>query len=307
MAEIDFSDLIPAKSGGGTSAPAEISFDDLIPKKADGSSDLGFDDLIPKKSGTLASISNALSAAYGRAADAIAPVSPVASLAARGAQGAAQGAPVTVPMGMEAAKGVPVAGAYVPQIPEMTALEQEHPSYATAAKIEGGILGTLPMIGAAPEAFGASAGQGLLARTLLAGGSNAGLSAADTAARGGNADVIKNNAMLSALIGGGFPLAGAAARGAAAYGAPIVRNTISHENAFLPGMGWGTESAIAYLTHGTSEIPANLFRLGRGVYRGVKEANQAGAIAGPSQTALFGGALARQELADALVRQGQQR
>ena len=51
-------------------------------------------------------------------------------------------------------KGVPVAGAYVPQLPDMTKLEQERPISPRAHKPQAHCGGTAPLMMAAPAAMG---------------------------------------------------------------------------------------------------------------------------------------------------------
>ncbi|MBY0298930.1 MAG: hypothetical protein K2X71_23340 [Methylobacterium sp.] len=80
----------------------------------------------------------------------------------------------------------------------------ENPKASMAGEIGGGIAGTLPLVAAAPAAFGAGAG-GLGVRTLASTVSGAALGAADSAVRSdGNLEDVK----LGAALGGGFGLAG---------------------------------------------------------------------------------------------------
>lgn len=109
----------------------------------------------------------------------------------------------------EAAKGVPVYGSMVPQTPAMTQFEQNNPDTARGMQAEGAILATLPLTAAAPGAFGVGAGQSLAARVGAGALSNAALSGADTAVRGGSAEDIAGSAGIGAGIGGGVPVVGA--------------------------------------------------------------------------------------------------
>lgn len=80
----------------------------------------------------------------------------------------------------------------------------EHPIAAGAGEIGGGIVGTLPLMAAAPAAFGIS-GAALPARMLASGASGAGLGGADAAVRsGGDVGAIE----MGAAIGGGLGAAG---------------------------------------------------------------------------------------------------
>lgn len=80
------------------------------------------------------------------------------------------------------AKGVPVAGAYVPQTPDMTEFEEKDPMGASIAKGLGGVAATIPIALAAPELMGV--GGAMWARAPTAFASQAGLSYADALARG---------------------------------------------------------------------------------------------------------------------------
>ena len=57
----------------------------------------------------------------------------------------------------EAAKGVPVAGAFVPDSADTKQLEAEHPGLATATRGVGSALALAPLMAAAPAAFGKTA------------------------------------------------------------------------------------------------------------------------------------------------------
>jgi len=100
----------------------------------------------------------------------------------------------------EMVKGVPVAGAYAPQTPDMTQLEQEHPDYAKGARAAGALWGTAPLMMAAPAAMGLEGG--LAARTLAGSGSSGLLQGADTYARTGDVDQALHDARRAATIAG---------------------------------------------------------------------------------------------------------
>lgn len=84
----------------------------------------------------------------------------------------------------------------------------EHPFASGAGEILGGVLGTAPLVAAAPAAFGAS-GAALPARMIASAGSGAALGVADAAVRSdGDADAIKFAAGLGAGLGAAGPAAG---------------------------------------------------------------------------------------------------
>lgn len=79
------------------------------------------------------------------------------------------------------------------------------PGTSTAAGVGGAVLGTLPMVLAAPGAFGAGAG-GLLARSGASALSGSALGGADAAVRsGGDADAIKSGALWGFGLGAAGP------------------------------------------------------------------------------------------------------
>lgn len=122
------------------------------------------------------------------------------------------------------------------------AAQEDHPNLATAGQITGAVaplvaiggtslgaqaLGLERIGGALPQA--AAFGQKLASlgsRALASATSNAGISAADTAARGGSGSDVVNNATVSGLIGGAVPIVGsgigAALSSAADRVAPVV-------------------------------------------------------------------------------------
>lgn len=96
--------------------------------------------------------------------------------------------------------------------------QEEHPYVTTAGNVTGTVGGTIPMVLAAPAAFGTGAAS-LGLRMLVSGLSGLTLSAADTAVRsGGNLDEVKQGAGWGAALGvlgpAIGPLAGKTARAA---------------------------------------------------------------------------------------------
>jgi len=102
----------------------------------------------------------------------------------------------------EMVKGVPIAGAYAPQTPDMTQLEQEHPDYARGARAAGALWGTAPLMMAAPEVFGADAALPLLDRTASGIASSTALQGADTYARTGDVKQAAQDARTAGTIAG---------------------------------------------------------------------------------------------------------
>ncbi|MEE7456439.1 hypothetical protein MPAR168_15445 [Methylorubrum populi] len=94
----------------------------------------------------------------------------------------------------------------VQQFGERTA--KESPTATTLSELAGGVAGTLPLVAAAPAAFGAGAGS-LGARSLASLASGAVLGGADTAARtGGDLEAAKRGAGMGAAFGFASPAAG---------------------------------------------------------------------------------------------------
>ncbi|MCJ2127346.1 hypothetical protein [Methylobacterium sp. E-045] len=84
----------------------------------------------------------------------------------------------------------------------------EHPWANTAGEIAGGVAGTIPLVMAAPAAFGAGAG-GLAVRTGASLLSGAALGGADSAVRsGGNVDAIRDGTLIGGGLGAAGPVAG---------------------------------------------------------------------------------------------------
>ena len=104
----------------------------------------------------------------------------------------------------EFASGVPLAGAAMPHTEEMKRVEKEHPWGATAARMAGTAVAMAPLMEAAPGAFGVRAGQSFLPALGASAATNASLSAADTALRGGNQDDVINSALWGGGLGAGL-------------------------------------------------------------------------------------------------------
>ncbi|MGU3493365.1 hypothetical protein ACLBXM_04915 [Xanthobacteraceae bacterium A53D] len=91
------------------------------------------------------------------------------------------------------------------------AFDQQNPWISGAAQLVGGVAGTIPMVMAAPAAFGAGAG-GLAARTGASLLSGAGVGAADSAVRsGGDGLEAVKGGVVGGIFGASAPLAGRAA------------------------------------------------------------------------------------------------
>jgi hypothetical protein len=95
------------------------------------------------------------------------------------------------------------------QATEMAEFAAQHPEIATATSVAGSITGSLPMVMAAPALFGASATAPLWANALAGGASNAVVSAADAAARGGSPGDIGRAGVRGGVLGAAAPVVGA--------------------------------------------------------------------------------------------------
>jgi hypothetical protein len=100
------------------------------------------------------------------------------------------------------------AGERALQEQQMKTFETQHPIASTAANVAGGVLGTAPLIAAAPAAFGMGTGLGAIPNALIAGTTNAGLGALDTGVRGGSASDVERSAAIGAAGGAGGALLG---------------------------------------------------------------------------------------------------
>ncbi|MBN4095652.1 hypothetical protein [Methylobacterium sp. OT2] len=197
MADIDFSDLIPAKpqqpQQPQTAQAPQIDFSDLVPAgKARAAVDFG--DLVPEKRQA-----GDASAAIGR--------------------GLVDGVPVVGPYLLgglnRVAAGVRALKNDSRYSDELKAVEDfgqqtaaEHPIATGAGEVAGGVLGTAPLVIAAPAVFGAS-GAALPARMVASGVSGGILGGADSAVRsGGDTGAIQFGAGLGAGLGAAGPAAG---------------------------------------------------------------------------------------------------
>lgn len=103
---------------------------------------------------------------------------------------------------------------------------EQHPGFGTAGNITGAVAGTVPMVAAAPAAFGVGA-TSLPAAVGLSAVSNAVIGGADEAVRsGGDLSKTGRGALWSLLFGGAAPVVGRALGGT--YNA--VRGAISPQN-----------------------------------------------------------------------------
>ncbi|KQT55417.1 hypothetical protein ASG52_24760 [Methylobacterium sp. Leaf456] len=112
------------------------------------------------------------------------------------------------------------------------ATAEAHPYVTAGSEMTGGVLGTLPLVAAAPAAFGAGAG-GLGARSLASMASGAVLGGADTAARTGG-DL--NAARQGAQWGGALGLASPAVGQAVGRGIGLLSEDIAARLSPVPGM-----------------------------------------------------------------------
>jgi hypothetical protein len=88
------------------------------------------------------------------------------------------------------------------------ASQEAHPYITAGANVAGGVVNTVPMVMAAPGAFGAGSGP-LISRSLASMATGAGLGTADAAVRsGGDIDASLNGTMWGAGAGALAPVAG---------------------------------------------------------------------------------------------------
>lgn len=244
-------------------------FDDLIPQAAKPGPGM-FDDLIPKGGpATITDPTQVTMATLGGVAH-DAPASVAQSV---GAGDMPFTDPDVAAANDEITKGLPVAGALVPQSDRMTALEKNNPGAVSALNTMGSAIGTIPLMAAAPEAFGVGAGQSTAARLGLGAVSNGGIAAADTAARGGDLGDIATNAGESALMGSGMnafggsvlPFAGEAALNLMKRGIPLtsgqimgpIGNGLEKVSQNLPLSGLVAKSARNAADEGLNRAVAN--------------------------------------------------
>ncbi len=121
------------------------------------------------------------------------------------------------------------------------AAQEEHPYITTAGNVAGAVGGTLPLVMAAPAAFGAGGG-GLGARSLMSAISGGAIGGSDAAVRsGGDPDDVKWGTGLGFAAGGAGPVAGKAI----GAGAQKVWNALTNRSA--ANAAGTTASAIAKL------------------------------------------------------------
>ncbi len=88
---------------------------------------------------------------------------------------------------------------------DVDASHEQYPGTRLAGNVTGAIGGTVPLVMAAPGAFGVTGG-GLLSRSLASGATSTGLGAADAAVRsGGDVDAVKRGAMWGGAFGAAAP------------------------------------------------------------------------------------------------------
>lgn len=137
-----------------------------------------------------------------------------------------------------------------------------HPYANTAGEVAGGIVGTAPLIAAAPAAFGAGTG-GLLARSVISAASGSGLEAADSAVRNdGDVDQTRRGAIAGAALGAIAPGLGAAA----GAGVRSLGEMAAARAASTPGFGSPAVSKLAgdvAASGGADAVRARLADLGQ--------------------------------------------
>lgn len=111
--------------------------------------------------------------------------------------------------------------------------KKDHPYLDAAGQVAGGVNGTIPMMAAAPAAFGAGNGS-LLARTLMSGATGASLGGADAAMRSKGDPV---SMLLGAGSGGAFGLLGPTAGQLIGRGMNNLVQRYKNSTAPVPGMG----------------------------------------------------------------------
>lgn len=113
--------------------------------------------------------------------------------------------PNPLTMTKEIGKGIPIAGHYIPQDEDMTAMEQNHPITTGIARGTGAIGSTAPLSAGMGMLTGAKLIPAMMGQASLGGG----LAAGDVAAeKGGNvtADELKDKATTGAMWGAAGPL-----------------------------------------------------------------------------------------------------
>jgi hypothetical protein len=119
------------------------------------------------------------------------------------------------------------------QTSQMAEYAAQHPDATMAAQIGGGVVGSGAMVAAAPALFGVDAAAGLGTNMLAGAATNATVSGADAAARGGSPSSVGTSAAIGGLLGGAAPVVGA---GMNALGRAVTGGAMAPENATLAAL-----------------------------------------------------------------------
>lgn len=139
-----------------------------------------------------------------------------------------------------------------------TDVAAEHPIAHGAGEIAGGVAGTVPLVLAAPAAFGAGAG-GLALRSAASLASGGALGAADSAVRsGGDMEAVKRGAVTGAVLGAVAPGAGQAV----GAGARKVAEAIGMRAAPSAGVGAGAMEKLGQDAANAGGVDAVRARMG---------------------------------------------
>ena len=197
-----FDDLIPAKSGGASATQGGGGmFDDLIPRQS--GKHLSYEEGLAlmeeeERRKRMEGGSGSIGAALASTIDGV----PVAGPILKGGTERAAAAIASLIKG----------GSYSDNLSDAQSLTQqaqeEHPYITTAGNIAGAIGGTVPMVMAAPGAFGAGTGS-MLARTGASALSGLGIGGTDAAIRsGGDMDQTARGALFGLGMGAIGPASG---------------------------------------------------------------------------------------------------
>ena len=177
-----------------------------------------------------------------------------------GASGVVSGVPIAgAPLLAATQKGAAIVSALQPSAPD-NALSQAqaanqdyidrsqaaYPATTTAGQVGGGIVGTVPLMAAAPAAFGIGEGSVAL-NALRSAGTGAVISGADAGARGGDADAMQQAAKTGGFLGLLGPAAGRLA-GAGVDAAGVGGSVLGHAlgggvaGGAVGGVGAGVQS-----------------------------------------------------------------
>lgn len=139
-----------------------------------------------------------------------------------------------------------------------TDVAAEHPIAHGVGEIAGGVAGTVPLVMAAPAAFGAGAG-GLLGRSALSAASGLALGGTDAAVRsGGDLHETAKGAALGAVLGGVAPAAGQIV----GAGARKVAEMVGARTASAPGIGASAVGKLAQDAENAGGVDAVRTRMG---------------------------------------------